>query len=353
MSPDTAGHGNARTGVRTARRALMALAGVGVLAAIPFTVDAAVTATVAVQQGDRVVVTTKTPPVVRRALNSGGPVVVAFLLPGMTEDEIVQKRLNSLQKEGKFKDAKFVVFRITNGTRLGDLPTMFDVKYTPAVAVIQGDDRLSNVWRGLVDEDIIAQSLIDARAAVPHAIRVTPRKGGVSGNAAGIALARRVNARYVKVPGLAVQFTGTVPGVGQASGSGNIRLVAGRQRAFGATVTASGKNASLFMNRTGLYAKGAAAKCWTRNGSAKAVRSLGDPAIPLRGMWFGKPVKSADGKTLTLTGRDLLGQYGGGSIVFTIDATTFDLVSAAQGNAKQTYKALTAAPSLTKPDALC
>jgi len=324
-----------------------------VLAAVPFTVNAAVDAAGALTKGERVVAGKQTPPVVRRALRSGGPVVVAFLLPGMTEDEIVQRRLNNLQREGKFKDTEFIVYRITNRTKLGNLPTLFDVKYTPAVAVIQGDDKLSNVWRGLVDEDIIAQSLLDARAAVPQPVRTEARKGVASGDAAGIALASRVNARYAKVPGVAVEFSGAIPGVGPATGSGRIRLVDGKQRLFGATLTAVGKNAQLFVNRTGLYAKTAGAACWTRNASLKAVRSLGDPAIPVAGVRFGKPVKSKDGKTLTLTARDMLGQYGGGSVVYTVDAATFDLLSTVQGKSRQTFKALGAAPALVKPDTVC
>ena len=156
--------------------------------------------------------------------------MIAFLLPGITEDEIVQQRLNTLQKNGKFRDTKFIIYRITGSTNLGDLPTMFSVRYTPAVAVIQGDDKLSNVWRGLVDEDIIAQSLIDARAAVPQPIKVARRKGSATGAPAGIALARRVNAHYVTVPGIAVSFSGIFQGVGGGTGTIQARLVDGDRK---------------------------------------------------------------------------------------------------------------------------
>ena len=183
---------------KTRRRALAAFAGFGMLAAVPFTMGAVGDGT-GLARGAKVVPTKDTPAVVKTALHSSGPVVVAFLLPGITEDEIVQKRLNTLQRSSGFRDTKFIVYRITGKTKLGDLPEMFGIKYTPAVAVIQGDDKLSNVWRGIVDEDIIAQSLIDARNAVPQPLKVTPRKGRPSGNAAGIALAARKGQRRTRI----------------------------------------------------------------------------------------------------------------------------------------------------------
>ncbi len=347
MSPtDTAGNGKARTGVGTTRRrVLAALAGAGVLAAVPLTVEAVDSASTAVQKGQPVVASAKTPPPVKRALAKGGPVVVAFLLPGMTEDEIVQKRLNNLQRQGKFKDTTFIVYRITNSTRLGDLPTMFDVKYTPAVAVVQGDDKLSNVWRGLVDEDIIAQSLIDARAAVPQPVSVPPRKGVASGDPAGIALAKRVNAHYAKVPG--VTMTGTV---GKATGTASTRLVKGLSVATVARVGA----VDMILNRTGAYTRAAGAGCWTRHASAKAVNGLYDPAIPTKGVRFAKPERS--GKTFVLRASDVLGQYGGakGSVTtYTIDAATAAILSEEAATGKASVTSLAKAPVIPKPDTLC
>ncbi len=351
MSPtDTAHNGNMRTGARTARgRAVATLAGLGVLVAVPLTVQAANGD--GLTRGDLVTPTKSTPAVVKSALRSDGPVVVAFLLPGITEDEIVQKRLNTLQKNTKFRDTKFIVYRITGKTKLGDLPAMFSVKYTPAVVVIQGDDKLSNVWRGLVDEDIIAQSLIDARAAVPQPIKVPPRKGGVSGDPAGIALARRVNARYANVPGVASDIKGALGGVSGANGVAQIRLVDGKSRVISAKLTIGGKPVAVILNRTGVYTKVAGATCWTRNTSPKALASLGDPAVSLRGVRFAKPAKS--GTSLILKATDLLGQYGGGVTEYTIDAKVFNLVSLTEGGSKMTFKALDKAPVIPRPRRIC
>ena len=353
MSPTGTAHkGNMRTGVRTARgRAVAALAGLGVLVAVPLAVQAATGD--GLTRGDLVTPSKRTPAVVKSALRGDGPVVVAFLLPGITEDEIVQKRLNTLEKNAKFRDTKFIVYRITGKTRLGDLPTMFSLKYTPEVVVIQGDDKLSNVWRGLVDEDIIAQSLIDARAAVPQPIKVAGRKGSATGAPAGIALARRVNAHYVKVPGVAAQFSGTFGGVAGGSGTSQTRLVDGKARVMSGKAAVGGKSVDLIINRTGLYSKAAGATCWTRTASPKAVADLGDPVVPLQGVRFGAPVKSKNGATFTLKATDTLGQYGGGTLVYTIDAKSLELTAVSQGATKATVTALAKAPAIGKPRKIC
>lgn len=353
MSPtDTAHQADKRTGATTARgRTIAALIGAGALAAVPLTVQAADGGGLA--RGDQVTPSKKTPAVVKSSLRSDGPVVIAFLLPGITEDEIVQKRLNTLRQNSKFKDTKFIVYRITARTNLGDLPAMFSVKYTPAVAVIQGDDKLANVWRGLVDEDIIAQSLIDARAAVPQPVKVTPRKGGVSGAPAGISLARRVNAHYAKVPGLGADFSGSFGGVAGATGSSQTRLVDGKARVMSGKAAAGGKSVDIVINRTGLYSKAAGAACWTRTATSKAVAGLGDPVIPVQGVRFAAPVKSKDGATFSLKGTDLLGQYGGGTFVYTIDAKSLEVTAVAHGATTATVKALAKAPAIGKPNKIC
>lgn len=345
------GSPRARVG-KTRRRALAALAGVGVLAAVPFTVEAAGDGA-GLSRGDVVKPGKETPAVVTSALKGNSSVVIAFLLPGITEDEIVQKRLNALQKEGKFRDTKFIVYRITGKTKLGDLPQMFDVKYTPAVAVIQGDDKLSNVWRGLVDEDIIAQSLIDARGAIPQPIKVPALKGVASGDKAGIALAKKVNAAYAKVPGVGVQFKGSVAGVEGAEGTGNIRLVDGKQRVFGMKVAAGAGAVEIVGNPTGLYTKADGTECWIRTTNPKAIASLGGAAIPTQGVRFGKPAKDKAGKSLTLVGTDLLRQYGGGKSTYTIDAKTFQITTVAQGANTATYTTLDKAPKLSQVDKIC
>lgn len=351
LGTDVQGRSRVRVG-KTRRRAIAAVAGIGVLAAIPFTVEAAADG-VGLSRGDKVAPGKETPAVIKTALRGNNPVVVAFLLPGITEDEIVLKRLTTLQRQSGFRDTRFVVYRITRTTKLGDLAGMFDIKYTPAVAVIQGDDKLSNVWRGLVDEDIIAQSLIDARAAVPQVIKVEPRKGTPSGDVTGIALATKVNASYAKVPGISVTTKGSIGGLVDAEGTGQIRLVDGKQRLFSAKISTAGRSAELFVNPTGLYSKAAGAICWIRTSTAKAVAGLGDQPIPLQGVRFDKPVKAKNGTALTLVARDMLGQYGGGKTTYTIDAKSSQITGEVQGGTSSTYATLDKAPVIRKPDKIC
>ena len=316
---------------KTRRRALAAIAAFGVLAAVPMAVEAAGGP---VARGAKVVPTQDTPAAVKTALASDGPVVVAFLLPGITEDEIVQKRLNTLQRSGGFRDTKFIVYRITGKTKLGDLPSMFEIKYTPAVAVIRSDDKLSNVWRGMVDEDIIAQSLIDARNAVPKPKPNDP---------AGLALAKKVNAAYVKVPGVHQEVN--APG---GSSVTDMVLSKGLVVSATGTITAGGKVSELVGDRSGSFVKAKDAKCWTA--APKDSASSLSP-IETKNVRFSKPVTK--GKVIILTARDPRPLYGGKPTEFTIDGKSFQLVQERFGKTTVTYKSLAKAPIVGKPDKVC
>ena len=369
MSPTgTESNGKPRVRVgKTRRRALAALAGVGVLTAVPVIVEAsqnapaapnaaaakkaAAGATTPVERGAKVTATPKTPAAVKAAMKGTGPVVVAFLLPGMTEDEIVQKRLNALQKESKFSDTKFVVYRITTKTKLGDLPTLFDVKYTPAVAVIQGDDKLSNVWRGLVDEDIIAQSLLDARAAVPKPVKTTKKAAGQpTGSPAGIALAKKVNAAYAKVPGVTMAGTINAPGLGPVDADLSVKLSNGTVQAMAADLKVAGKPAKMYTDATGQYAMLAGGACWIRSTKASDVDDIGEPMLELGGSKFGKPVKKGASWTLQVV-------EDGSNATATIDAKTHQLTEltfdVSGQKATVTVTALDKTPALVKPDKVC
>jgi hypothetical protein len=313
------------------RRALAAIAAFGVFAALPMAVEAAGGP---VARGAKVVPTKDTPAAIKAALASDSPVVVAFLLPGITEDEIVQKRLNTLQRSGSARDTKFIVYRITGKTKLGDLPSMFEIKYTPAVAVIRSDDKLSNVWRGMVDEDIIAQSLIDARNAVPKPKPSDP---------AGLALAKKVNAAYVKVPGVHQEIK--APGTTSVS---DMLLDKGLVVSATGTVTSGGKASEIIGDRTGTFIRVEGAKCWTP-GPKDANPSLSP--IETKNVQFSKPVTK--GATILLAARDPRPLYAGKPTEFTIDAKTFQLVQERFGKTTVTYKTLAKAPVVGKPDKVC
>lgn len=328
----------------------MTAAALGALAAVPVAVNAANEAPAGpAEPGMQFVPSKTTPAAVKAALQGEHPVVVAFLLPGITEDEIVQKRLNNLQKEAKFRDAKFVIYRVQKKTKLGDLPDRLDIRYTPAVAVFQSDDKLSNVWRGLVDEDIIAQSLLDARDAVPHALRALDDLDDPTGDAAGIALAKKVNASYAKAKGVSMNGKAILSGA-PVDLAFSARLVDGVVRADGGTATVASEKAQIFTNITGAYRFVEGAACWQRSSSLKSIREIGDGVIQLGGTSFGKPVKK-DGNW-TLPSKDAAGIV----VNYLIDGKTNQVTQATFGKAGKyavKFATLDKAPTLTKPDKLC
>ena len=76
----------------------------------------------------------------------------------------------------------------------------------------------------------------------------------------------------------------------------------------------------------------------SRNGDAT-------PAAPAGGV--------SDNQWLTLVGKDMLGQYGGGKITYSVDAKSSLLISVTQRGESSTYSALERAPKFTAPDTIC
>jgi len=350
------------------------------MALMPFTLNGQVTSvTGGPAPGEPVVLTKDSPASVKRALASNGPVVVAFLLPNVTEDDIVRARLNKLRASREFKDTKFLVFRVTSATRLGDLPDILDVRSTPMVTVIQSDDKLSDTWRGLVDQDMIAQSIRDARAAVPAPMKIPARKGTVAGNKASIKLISNVNRRYATTPGMTVTGSGSLAGTPAGVMDLEWRLVKGRTgAATGKTTTGDGVPIDVILNRTGLYSRPIGATCWIRDTSPRVRQALDVPVIPLKGVVVGKPVAvgtkvvtktvnkktkkgvvkqkvkvRVPGPTVRITVTDKAGNYGFGRAVYTINRTTKELVAVRTKRHRTDYKVATKIAPAPKPDRIC
>ena len=345
MSPfGTDNQRGSRARARTARlRTAAALAGLGVVAALPLSIEAATGGPVT--RGQVFTPSKDTPAAVTSALKGSGPVVVAFLLPGITEDELVQKRINRLRKESSYRDTTFVVYRITGATKLGDLPERLGITYTPAVAVLQSDDKLSAVWRGLVDEDIIAQSIIDARGAVPQAVTLPTHSTTPKGNKEGVALAKKVIAAYKKVPGLKLQGSATNGGQ-KASFAYTVRLQGGRIFAQGTAGTLNGKKFEDVLNRTGYYSRAEGASCWTRSTAKKDIKALNSFPLDLDADVYMKPVRK--GGTIELPAVD--GKEKGS---YMIDAKTFLITSIKTTVVDVTFENLKKAPAIASPDKIC
>lgn len=129
------------------------------------TVPAAAAAPVAVASvapGSPVAAGPNTPKNVKNALAGDKVVVVAFLVPGTADDDDVAAALRSVRTDKRWIDgAQFFVYRV--GTdRFGDLADLLGATSTPAVAVIGRDRILTNMWTGLVDAEILRQSIADA-----------------------------------------------------------------------------------------------------------------------------------------------------------------------------------------------
>jgi hypothetical protein len=179
-------------------------------------------------------------------------------------------------------------------------------------------------------------------------VKVDPPTGSPSGDPAGIALAKKVNAAYVKVPGVSL----TAEGAG-GSGTGQMRLVDGVLRVGLGTVEAGGQQAQVILNATGRYVKAPGAACFVRSTKQKDVRDLYQPPIATKGVRFAKPVRSKDGATVTLVGVGKAGQYGEGRNEYTIDAKTSLMLASKSVTGSATYTSLDTPPAIPRPDTIC
>jgi hypothetical protein len=110
--------------------------------------------------GDVVTPGPGTPAAVTRALAQDDVIVVGFLIDGAAEDARVAEALDRVEGDGR---ARVFVYGVGNSQGFGDLADLLGVTGTPTVAVIGADGTLRNRFTGLVDADILRQSVTDAR----------------------------------------------------------------------------------------------------------------------------------------------------------------------------------------------
>lgn len=112
-------------------------------------------------QGDVVTPGKRTPAAVRKALGSR-PVVLAFVY-GRSRDEVaVRKAVAKVRASSTGSGVAFFVYDVsTRG--FGDVTTRVAVTETPSVVVIGADGRVANVWTGLVDAEMLTQSVSAAK----------------------------------------------------------------------------------------------------------------------------------------------------------------------------------------------
>jgi hypothetical protein len=132
------------------------------VASVPSTVAAPV-AVAPVSPGQQVRAGSATPKPVVTALAGSDVVVVAFLVKGMADDESVAEAVSEA-RSGSRDDTGVQWFVYNVGKdHFGDLADLLGVTGTPSVAVIGRDRVLANMWTGLIDAEILRQSVSDAK----------------------------------------------------------------------------------------------------------------------------------------------------------------------------------------------
>ncbi|MCU0306673.1 MAG: hypothetical protein MUE51_02700 [Thermoleophilia bacterium] len=108
------------------------------------------------------------PPALRKALDGRRAVVVAFLLPGAADDDMVTEELRQVRSQPAMRrGVAYFVYRLGQAARFGDLPQSLGVTLTPSVVVIGRNRKLVHRFSGLVDAAVLRQSIADARSTPP------------------------------------------------------------------------------------------------------------------------------------------------------------------------------------------
>lgn len=120
--------------------------------------------------GDAITPAADTPARVARALRTGRPVVIAFLLGGVADDDAVRAALRDVSTSGPTRrGVEYVIYDVASQRDFGDLPGLLDVTGTPTVVVVARDRTIVNVWTGLVDAEMLRQSVVQAQESAPAA----------------------------------------------------------------------------------------------------------------------------------------------------------------------------------------
>lgn len=129
---------------------------------------ASAAATVPVGQGDEVTPGPKTPKAVKAALASGRPVVIGFLYGDTADEKLVGAAVRAASRTGTGRGVDYFVYDVSRKSGFGDLPARLGITETPCVVVIGRDGRVVNVWTGLVDTDMLTQSIASAKESGPR-----------------------------------------------------------------------------------------------------------------------------------------------------------------------------------------
>lgn len=113
-------------------------------------------------QGDVVTPGKKTPAGVKAALGKR-PVVLAFVYGRSRDEQAVRAAVGKVRASSTGTGVAFFVYDVSKRGGFGDLTTRVAVTETPAVVVIGADGRVANLWTGLVDAEMLTQSVAAAK----------------------------------------------------------------------------------------------------------------------------------------------------------------------------------------------
>lgn len=303
-----------------------------------------------------------TPAKVAKALTETTDVVViAFVLDGVADDERVAAAVRAAKRSGpSARGATYFTFRIGPKTAsFGDLADILDIDGTPSVAVIARDRTLSNLFTGLVDTAIVRQAVATAKEAPP--VKLTPAADGgsaagaksgdgLTGDAKGVAMLRKVVAAYDDVPG--IEVTGTVAVAGQ--GPTTLRYV---QRIEDGVPTEG--HAAIEVRDVALDAVGRAGstairfggdgQCWLDEATA------GQAGLPGAGVQTASlPQTGRVGAIRREGGTVVLAVKADGAVlVYRVDAATKRIESVSTGGRRLAVRVLDEAPAIPTTEPSC
>lgn len=209
-----------------------------------------------------------TPAPVAKALAGDGVVVVAFLVANAADDQSVAAALREVRSDARASAGVDYFVYTVGRDRFGDLADLLGVTGTPAVAVIGRDRVLVNLWSGLVDAEILRQSVSDARdraAANPGAgSGAAAGSGSMTGSPAGIALARKVNLGSGDAPGVKVTGSLAVDGAGTMDIEAVTRLQDGAVTGFSGSFAVAGSRFEAVGGPDGARLRTSGSSCWAR-----------------------------------------------------------------------------------------
>ena len=318
--------------------------------------------TVALDPGATIQPGAQTPAEATAALKSSKTVVIAFIVPGAADDDEVAASIARLQKDSNAsRNVKYLVYKVTtNKPKFGDLPQVLQILGTPTVAVITPDNRLQNMWTGLVDDVLIGQSIATARASgrgadsspTPTAAKkkkvVAKKKltAAMIARKKGLELVAKVNAAYANVPGIEVTGTGLA-----GTSTSMIALTAGSPSRIRKVTMAGTNKMELITTETASFSRLPGESCWRSSGNRRS-------SLP---KWS---IINVAGSTVSLAGKSgklvrLLVQGKGVMVTeYLIDPATYELkvvtgISGSGKGAVSKYRTLKTAPKITAPSPLC